>query len=185
MKKLLAFGLMAAITVSPVAAQEAATAGITYDCDTAADRFSQLVLPAETTSFEVTGKVRFVQAAPSERYVPMTRIAISSRTTTSGPSPDGWAGLAYTVVSPRKEREGGPMLAFSERPTGGRDNLQPIGRPSADEIAFTLAFDGAEVTATVEGKQRKMPLAVSRPVVMIDCSTAEFLYTDLVIRPRD
>ena len=161
-------------------------AGITYDCDTAADHFSELILPAGATPFQVTGKVRLMQTAQSDDYSPVTRIAISNQAAAPGPSNEGWAGLRYLVVPPStRSRVSGALLSFSEKPADGAEGSRPIGPPSAEEVAFSLVFDGAEVTATMDGKEAKLTFRAARPVVRIVCSTGEFLYTDLVIRPLD
>lgn len=71
----------AAFATALIAVPDAASAqnsdGIRYDCDTAANHFSELVLPAIPAPFIVTGKVKLMTLAVSKDYVPMTQRATS------------------------------------------------------------------------------------------------------------
>ena len=49
-------------------------APITYDCDTAADHFSELVLPAADVPFTVSGNLQLNALAGSKKYVALARI---------------------------------------------------------------------------------------------------------------
>ena len=48
---------------------------------------------------------------------------------------------------------------------------------------FTLAYDGSQVVVSLGAETKSFPLKTSDPVVRITCSTGEFLFTDLAIRP--
>ncbi|KAG5727712.1 hypothetical protein E4T56_gene19770, partial [Termitomyces sp. T112] len=53
-----------------------ATPAITYDCDTAASHFSELVLPAPAGSFTVTGQLQVNQLPPFDKFAPITRLMV-------------------------------------------------------------------------------------------------------------
>ena len=71
--------------------------GITYDCDTAANHFSELVLPAGTGPFTVSGGVKLNALAEITKYAPLARIQIASFAP-PGQSPELYAGLTLTVL---------------------------------------------------------------------------------------
>ena len=48
--------------------------GITYDCDTAANHFSELILPAGTGPFTVSGNVKLNALADVTKYAPIARV---------------------------------------------------------------------------------------------------------------
>lgn len=182
-----ASALAAAFLALPGAAAAQTRDGIRYDCDTAANHFSELLLPAGPAPFIVTGKVKPMTLAPSKEYVPMTQLAISSASDTPGPADGDLAGFEY-IVSPTAKGKPPtlPFLAFVKRKAGRKDKAtQMVAKPSSAEVAFTLLYDGADATVIIDGHQTKIELKATRPVVRITCSTGEFLYSNLLIRPVD
>lgn len=181
----------AAFATALIAVPDAASAqnsdGIRYDCDTAANHFSELVLPAIPAPFIVTGKVKLVTLAVSKDYVPMTQLAISSASDKPGPADEDLAGFQYIVAPTARDKPPSlPFLAFVTQKAGDKDTgRQIIARPSDTEVTFTLLYDAADATVIIDGHEKKFELKASRPVVRITCSTGEFLYSDLRIRPID
>lgn len=165
--------------------QAAPDAGITYDCDTAANHFSQLLLPAPPAPFLVTGKVRAMSNAASKQYVPMTRLTIS--TPGDGPAKsENSAGLEFLIAPTAMDKPPTlPMLAFSQKEAGKDRVTDIIAPPGTTDISFRLVYDGAHVAVTVDGHERRIAFTAPRPVVEIVCSTGEFLYTGLTIKPGD
>ena len=137
-------------------AQAAPDAGITYDCDTAA----------------------------SKEYLPLARLAISNASDQPGPSEQGWAGFEYDMVPADKKTPATAILASSTFEAGKKVEMHPFAIPGAAEISFSLAYDGTHVTMTVDGHEKQLDFVATRPVVRIVCSTGEFLYANLLIRPR-
>lgn len=178
--------IVATFAAVPTAAlAQAADPGITYDCDTATDHFSELSLPAGPAPFTVTGKVKMMTAAASKEFLPMARLTISNATDQPGPSDEGWAGFEF-IVGPVKQGKLPtlPILDYSTKAKGQKNAVDIIGKPSADEVPFSLTYDGAHVTVSVDGHEKQLDYTAAKPVVRIICSTGEFLYTNLVIRPR-
>jgi hypothetical protein len=176
----------AALVALPGAASAQTRDGIRYDCDTAANHFSELLLPAGPAPFIVTGKVKLMTLAASKEYVPMTQLAIGSASDKPGPADSDIAGFEYLVAPTDKGKSPSlSFLAFVTRKAGKEKDMQIVAKPSDAEVAFTLFYDGADVTVTIDGHEKKYELKATRPVVRITCSTGEFLYSDLLIRPVD
>ncbi len=170
----------------PNFAQGKEAAGITYDCDTTVDHFSELILPSNSETFTVTGKVRLITAAPSEKYLPLARISISSADAEPGPSSQSWAGFEYLVFP---EEEGMPatlpFLTFSIRAEGSENQMELVAPPSSAEVNFELRLNEDVVEILIDGHSKKVNGAFEKPVVRIVCSTGEFLFTDLHIFSSD
>lgn len=161
-----------------------AQAGIVYDCDTAADHFSELILPAGSVPFTVSGKIEHLTSAASTAYVPLARLAISNAADAKGASTEGWAGFEYTIV-PKAEgqRASTPLLSFTIRDKGKDNDVMPVGLPSGKEVQFALTYDGSRVNIRVDGHDGKLALSAPQPVLRIVCSTGEFRFTEVAIRP--
>ena len=162
-------------------------AGITYDCDTAANHFSELVLPAPSGSFTVSGMVQLNALAEASKYAPLARVQIASAFA-PGQSPASYAGIAVLALpaDARKTPSGSPaiqMVAFSV--TGKDDEIVPLSalaRPGGVQ-AFTLSFDGRNVSADIAAERRNFPISAPSSVVRFVCSTGEFLFTNVTIQP--
>src|SRR5207249_2115180 len=86
-----------AIALAALAIPAAAgAAGMTYDCDTAANHFSELNLPAPGAPFIVTGTVQLTALAASATYIPIARVQIAA-SAAPGQSPDGFAGFSLSA----------------------------------------------------------------------------------------
>ncbi len=164
----------------------AAAQGITYDCDTAAGHFSELVLPAGTTPFTVTGNVRLNAVTTDKTYAAMIRVQISAASA-PGQSPTLFAGFSLDAlpVDPNKAPSGVPAIqGFRWRANGTKDEILPqslLTKPGTVQ-PFTLAYDGDKVTVTLGADAKSFPLKTTDPVVRVTCSTGEFLLTDLTIK---
>ena len=186
-KYLGAAAFVTAVGAVPGTASAQTPDGIRYDCDTAANHFSELVLPVIPAPFIVTGKVKLMTLVASKDYVPMTQLAISSASDKPGPAEEDLAGFQYIIAPTARDKPPSlPFLAFVTQKAGGKDKAtQIIAKPGDMEVAFTLLYDAADVTVIIDGHEKKFELKATRPVVRITCSTGEFLYSDLRIRPID
>lgn len=92
------FAIMESFAMMTSAPAMAAPNGITYDCDTAADHFSELVLPAPKGPFIVRGQVKVKAIAASEEYVPLTRLAIMEAPEKLGASSQNQAGFSLAAL---------------------------------------------------------------------------------------
>jgi hypothetical protein len=182
----------AVLATSPamLTAQETPPAGITYDCDTAANHYSELSLPPGAVPFTVSGKVKLLSIVPGQDYVTMTRLSISNATPQPGPSSEGWAGFQISVPKRSARQSGVALLSTSLRPKGGANATEALARPvviekaeDLQELQFTLTYDGEQAIVRLGESQKTLEFAAPQPIVRIVCSTGEFLYTDLVIRP--
>jgi hypothetical protein len=170
--------------MAPVEALAETSGGITYDCDTAADHFSDLVIPAGSVPFKVTGRVKLMTIAASKAFVPMTRLTISNASDQPGASNEGGAGFELMIAPVHNGKP--PTLAMISSTTQekGKDVVSKVlNMPAAPEAAFSLTYDGAAVTLDVDGHDAQLAFVAARPVVRIMCSTGEFLYTDLAVHP--
>lgn len=165
----------------------AAAQGITYDCDTAAGHFSELVLPAGAMPFTVTGNVKLNAVTTDRAYAAMVSIQISAAAAL-GQSPKVFAGfsLGALPVDPKRAPGGVPAIqSLSWRANGLKEEMLPqslLTKPGTVQ-PFTLAYDGDEVAVTLGSDTRRFPLKTAEPVVRVTCSTGEFLLTDLTIKP--
>lgn len=175
---------VAAVAILP---SSALAAGITYDCDTAANHYSELVLPAPAGPFTVSGTVQLNALAEVTKYAPLARVQIASA---SGPgqSPASFAGIAVMALpaDPQKTPTGSPaiqMVAFS---TNGKDDevvpLSMLAKPGGAQ-SFTLSFDGRNVAAAIANERRNFAVNASAPVVRFVCSTGEFLFSNVTVQP--
>lgn len=161
--------------------------GITYDCDTASDHFSELSLPVDAATFTVTGKAQLKTLAASATYAPIARVQIAS-SAAPGQAPDVYAGFALTAlpVDAKKAPAGTTavqMLGYSVN--GKEDDIIPFSlltKPGTIQ-SFSLAYDGKAVVVNLGGEAKQLPLKTKEPVVRLICSTGEFLFTDLEIIP--
>lgn len=166
----------------------ALAAGITYDCDTAAGHFSELVLPSAGASFLVSGNVQLNALAASKTYAPSARIQISSAGA-PGQSPSVYAGFSLTALpTDAKKAPAGSsavqMLSYNMN--GKKDEMLPLSlltKPGTVQ-PFRLSYDGSQVIVNLGSESRRFPLKAAEPVVRIVCSTGEFLFTDLTIKPQ-
>lgn len=163
--------------------------GIRYDCDTAANNFSDLVLPAPAGPFVVTGKVRLQRIAKSKDYVPLTRIRIAEPEPDPAENAERWAGFNISAIPAKalgmEKKFAKPIVQFLgwDEGVGGKaiENA-PLGPlDDAESLAFSLSYDGVAVVTQIAGQERRVASVMGNPVVRIICSTGEFLYTDLRI----
>ena len=159
--------------------------GITYDCDTAADHFSELNLPTPGVPFTVSGNVQLRTLAASKTYVPLARIQIAP-SAAPGQSSPVFAGfsLAALPADAKKTASGAPAVQMLSYNFGGKDDeLLPMSlmtKPGTVQ-PFTISYDGSEVSVKLGPETKNFPLKATEPVVRIVCSTGEFLFTDLTI----
>jgi hypothetical protein len=163
----------------------ATAAGITYDCDTAADHFSELALPTDGSPFTVSGKVQLNSLAGSAKYAAITRIQIASAVAPGG-TPDAYAGFSLSALpaNAKKTPTGAPAIQMLSYNVNGKDDevlpLSLTTKPGTVQ-PFTLSYDGNNVTVGLGTDTRTFPLKAAEPVVRIVCSTGEFLFTDVTI----
>lgn len=183
-KRIAALGtvLLVSATSAP-----AAPPGVTYDCDTAAGHFSELVLPAPTGTFTVTGNVQLMTLAEGSKYASMAKIQVAS-SSKPGASPDRHAGFSLVAlpVDPRKAKDGQKAIQMLNYNVQGKeDEVLPsslLTKPGTIQ-PFTLLYDGKNLTVGLGNETKKIELSAVDPVVRIVCSTGEFLFTDLAIAP--
>lgn len=180
-------GSSAIAVLAIVLPSAAGAAGITYDCDTAADHFSELLLPAPAAPFTVTGTVQLNAMAASSKYTPIARIQVAAAAA-SGQSPSAFAGFALSALptDPSKNPSGASALQMlSYNVTGKDDEVLPLSmmaKPGTIQ-PFRLSYDGSNVTVSLGTDVRSLPLRTGSPVVRVICSTGEFLLTNLQIQP--
>jgi hypothetical protein len=166
----------------------ASATGVTYDCDTAADHFSELVLPAESGSFTVSGNVQLNALAGSATYTAIARIQIAS-SAAPGHSPNAFAGFSLSALpaDPKKTPTGSPAIQMLSWNLSGKDNevlpLSMLTKPGTVQH-FSVSYDGTNVSVDLGKESKSFPIALSEPVVRIVCSTGEFLFTDVVIAAK-
>jgi hypothetical protein len=179
--KMKAAGLSLLLTL----AAPAGAAGITYDCDTAADHFSELALPAGPGGFSVSGNVKLNTLAASKKYVALARIQVAAASA-PGQAPASYAGFALSALpaDPRKTPSGASAVQMlSYNVAGKEDEILPLSmteKPGSVQH-FNLTYDGSSLSVTIGTQSKTFPLRVADPVVRIVCSTGEFLFTDLTI----
>ena len=158
---------------------------ITYDCDTAANHFSELTLPVEGASFTVSGNLQLNALAASKTYVPVARVQIAS-SAAPGQSPDVYAGFALTALpaDAMKTPSGSPAIQMLSYSVNGKDDdvLPPslFTKPGTVQ-PFTLSYDGSKVRVDLGAESKSFPVKTADPVVRLICSTGEFLFTDLKV----
>lgn len=183
-----AFSFFASLALAGVAYPQVASAsGITYDCDTASQHFSELVLPAPSGSFTVTGNLQLRTIAEVKKWAPLGRLDIGSAFQ-PGSSPDVFAGFSMIAlpIDKRKSPTGEDViqaLKFTNR--GKEDEMLPfsmLAKPGTVQ-PFKLIYSGSEVTVILGSETRTYQLKTAEPVVRVICSTGEFLFTELEIKP--
>jgi hypothetical protein len=164
----------------------AAAQGITYDCDTAANHFSELDLPTDGAPFTVSGNVQLNSLAGSKEYAPVARVQVAP-SVAPGQSPAAFVGFALTAlpVDPKKSSSGAAAIqVLSWNVKGKGDEILPLSimtKPGTVQ-PFTLSYDGSKVSVTLGSETKNFPLEATKPVVRIVCSTGEFLFTELAIK---
>jgi hypothetical protein len=173
----------AAVLAATALPTAAGAAGITYDCDTAADHFSELVLPAPAVPFTASGNVQLNSLSKSSTYVPIVRIQVASASS-PGESPDVFAGFSLTAL-PTKKAKSGAVQMLSYNAKGKEDEILPLSMTMEPGRVqpFRLSYDGSNVSVNLGGEAKTFPLRTGQPTLRIICSTGEFLFTDLVIEP--
>lgn len=188
MRNLFMLGVAAALTSAAPSAAE--SGGITYDCDTASGNFSELVLPAPAKKFVVQGKVRMMKIASIGDYLPITRIGIANRPSSPGQTSSDVAGFVLTVlpankISKKAGKELVQFMTWDERKNNVTQEHDPFGMAAPQEQNFRLSFDGMAATLQIGDQEQRMGISIGDPVVRIICSTGEFLYTDLHVKPLE
>jgi hypothetical protein len=164
----------------------AAAQGITYDCDTAANHFSELDLPTDGAPFTVSGNVQLNSLAASKEYAAVARVQVAP-SVAPGQPPAAFAGFALTAlpVDPKKSPSGATAIqALSWSVNGKDDEILPLSimtKPGTLQ-PFTMSYDGSKVSVTLGTETKSFALGAAKPVVRIVCSTGEFLFTDLTIK---
>jgi hypothetical protein len=169
-------GLIAVLS----AVDQAKANGITYDCDTAAEHFSELRLPA-TAPFRVSGRVQLLAKERSSRYAPLARVAIADEPETTGPS-SRWSGFTFTNLAGSHGVPSG-MLAYETVSRGSPRTEDNLGLASARDITFSITFDGTRVSGAVDGHEFGTAFSSANPSVQINCSTGDFLFSNIEIVP--
>jgi len=181
MKILLGLGVAAVGALGMPAA--AGAAAITYDCDTAANHYSELVLPAPAGPFTVTGNVKLNAIAASTDYIPVARVRITTATP-PGKSADA-AGFSLSAVPTKALPDGATAVQMlSWNVTGKDDEALPFSmfaKPGTVQ-PFRLTYDSGNVAVMLGTEAKTLRLKAAEPVVQIVCSTGEFLFTDVVIQ---
>lgn len=174
-----------ASTFGLAGAAHAAGAGITYDCDTAAGHFSELVLPAPSGPFTIVGNITVNTIAKDKKWAPSARVRIGSAPAGPGAAPSAFAGFSLAAVPGKAvSMNAETVQAFSFEAAGGEPQLIPASLgPTGSVQPFRLSFDGRAVAVAIGAEARSYPLVVNQPVVQIICSTGEFLMTDIKIEP--
>jgi hypothetical protein len=179
-----ALALVVAISVSGAA--QTATRGITYDCDTAAGHFSELILPAPASSFSVTGNIRVLGIAKDKEWAPLARVRIGEAPTSPGSTLSSYGGLMLTALPGKAVSMRADIVQMFSFDVAGRTDEEGIAstlQATGATQLFRLSFDGRSVTVAVGSESRSVPLTVSEPVVQVICSTGDFLITDLKVEP--
>src|SRR6185503_17351769 len=156
----------------------AAAAGITYDCDTTPGHFSDLVLPAPSGPFTVSGNVQVNQIGKDSKWAPTARLRIGSAEPAPGGAPDDYAGFEITALPGNAlSMKLDTVQAFSFDVKGRDSETIPnsLGATGAAQ-PFRISYDGQQVTTTVAGQTRSYQLKGRPPVVEVVCSTGEFLF---------
>ena len=181
------FVACAAVATATILPTSASASGITYDCDTAANHFSELVLPAPAGPFTVTGTVQINALAAVTQYVPLARIQITSPSAPGAPATTSAEVLIEALpADAKKNPTGASAVQFvGFRVDAQKEDLEPLSalEKAGTPEPFSLHFDGSQVAATIGKGSRTLPLKASAPVVRIVCSTGEFLITNLTISP--
>ncbi len=192
MRLLRQIGIVATLAAATPMTAWAAQDGITYDCDTAANHYSELVLPAPATNFIVTGRVRLITIAESKQYVPLARLTITSQANKPGDAADNFAGFELSALPAKalgvKAKDDAVLqfVKWSERKSGEMVKHMPVGlTDDSVAAAFSLTYDGTSVVTNIGGREQRMTFAIKDPVVRLVCSTGEFLFTNLKIEARN
>jgi hypothetical protein len=158
---------------------------ITYDCDTAAGHFSELVLPSPGSHFVVTGNIKVNNIAKDKKWAPIVRLRIGSAPAAPGAAPSGYAGFELAAMAGKEVSMAAETVqAFSFDVSGKDEEIIPTSlQPAGTAEPFRLSFDGSSVAIDVHGQSRSYPVAADPAVVQVICSTGEFLITDLRIQP--
>jgi hypothetical protein len=171
---------LASLVVSAAAAAPAEARGITYDCDTAAGHYSELVLPAPGARFSVSGNIKVNAIAKDTKWAPLLRVRIGPVPAAPGASQSAYAGLTLTALPGKAVSLAADTIQmFSFDATGVEDMIASSLQSTGAVQPFRLSFDGRSVAVAVGAEMRSFPLSASEPVVQITCSTGEFLLTDL------
>ncbi len=174
-------GLLFGVPLAIVNASEVLAKGITYNCDTAANHFSELSLPASQV-FTVSGRLQLLNMAKSKEYAALARLTVSNATAQTGPSPEGWAGFEFMNLPGSKGLPTG-ILVSTALTKGATKQGATLGIASSRDVAFTLTFTGDAVKMNIDGREAQIPFKAEQPIVRIVCSTGEFLFYDMEILP--
>jgi len=165
--------------VTPAAAQ---ARGVTYNCDTAANHYSELTFPTGD-SFRASGKVRLLNIVKSKKYATIARLVVTNDQEVPGPSDEAWAGFTFLNLADLDEPVPGLLLG-TRREKGQEADEENFGIASGTEVTFELSYDGEEVNLQVDGHSTTIPFIAHTPALRIVCSTGEFLIHDLVIEEQ-
>jgi len=180
--------LAASVAGSISISAQAAPTGITYDCDTAANHYSELVLPAPSGQFAVKGKVKLRRIEKNTTFAPMTRLVIGTPAASPGASSSTSAGFSLTGLPAKaagiKSADKNAVIQFVQLEST-RESKQTKATPNKveviTEVPFLLIYDGASIATKASDQSATTSVQLDNAAVQISCSTGEFLFTDLVI----
>jgi hypothetical protein len=146
-----------------------------------------LDIPSVGVPFTVSGNVQLNALASSTTFVPIARIQIAS-STAPGQAPDAYAGFSLSALpaDAKKTPAGEPAIQMlSYNSTGKDDEVVPASTATKPGTVqpFTLSYDGNTVSVNLGGEAKSFSLRTPEPVVRIVCSTGEFLFTNVTIKP--
>lgn len=142
-------------------------AGITYDCDTAADHFSELALPTPSGSFTVSGNVRLMTLAGSKNYVSLARIHVASATV-PGEFPKDYAGFSLSALPADAKKTPSGAAAIQMLSYNANDKkeevlpLSMIAKPGSVQ-SFILSYDGSNLAVNLGSETKSFPLRAIEP----------------------
>lgn len=181
--------LLAACTSPSFAFADERLRPIVYDCDTAANHFSELALPAPDGPFVVSGHVQINQIPQVDKFVPLARFGIAQTSPSPGSPPTDVAGfilnaLPSKMIDPKlKDSKAVVQYVEWDELTGGvsKDHAAFGFAKMGEKLDFSLSYADGIVTARISGQEQRIAINAPLPVVRIICSTGEFVFTDLRI----
>ena len=144
-----------------------------YDCDTAAEHFSELKQTLSGSSYEASGTITARQMYVGDRYITAARVSLQSA--------DDRNFLSFRLYGSAKASDKTLMATLFVR-IDGKDSETPLGPVDLMKpLAFSLHVDpngSARLSLGEWQRDLKIPLG-SVAIASATCSTGEFQFSHL------
>jgi hypothetical protein len=168
--------LLLAMAAAAAVTGPANAAPMSYDCDTAPGRYSELKQTEPGPAYRVSGRIAANELAMDKRWVPVGNIVIESA--------DGKNGARLRLFAPTRRA---PLDVVLSTNIGDKVETQTLGQVGlSQELAFSMTVADGRVKVEIGTMRGEAAIEMGAGAsVGVTCSTGNFHFDDLRLSERD